>query len=408
MGYGLTNHLLALSGLIFLCSAVIASRRLPVLYALPLAFIRSFLPLLYFAWYFDGQWTFLDDVTYFEHGEYLLSRGFSPLCIFTEEGRNAIHMLSGSSHILYSWWNLFTMWLAGVYYYVPVLLNVLLTFGSAHLFAQLLEEIGFSVPYQRTMQVCYLLHWDTIAWSSVANVKDPIVQLLTIGLFLCAVQFVRYRSWTKLASCCGIALVFGFLRFYVPFVVGSAAAAWVFLQWRDFRKFPLLAGGSLVGLWLLPGGILQFFDTYSPFDIAYGICRFALTPQPWNVADSYSFLLLPATFHWLMILPAFVGGVMLWRDSQAARFVLLYGMAIIAMYALAEEIQGVRQRAQVSFVFAWMQVHFLWRWIHTPASQTATAPMQSLRRVPMRAAQPTAPAGFEIIQPAATALPNHS
>ena len=386
MGYGLTNHLLALSGVVFLAGAVITSRRLPVLWALAIAFLRVFASLMYFAWYFDGQWSMLDDLSYFEQGNYLLQWGYSPLSIVTAEGRDAIAAHIDSSHILYTWWNLLTMWTCGAYYYVPVMFNVLVTFGSAHLFAGLLEEIGFSKRYQRTLQVCYLLHWDTIAWSSLINLKDPLVQFFTIGFFLCAVRAVRRGSHWDLALCCGIVAAFQLLRFYVPFLIGAAAAAWLFLEWRDVRKFPLLAGALLVGLWLLPGRAYQLFESYSLIDVAYGICRFTLTPQPWDLADSYTFLLLPATFHWLMFVPATVGGAMLWRDSRVARIVLLYAMGMIVMYALAEELQGVRQRFQLSFVFAWAQLHFLWRWIHTPASRAATAPARAKPQSPMRVA----------------------
>jgi hypothetical protein len=80
---------------------------------------------------------------------------------------------------------------------------------------------------------------------------------------------------------------------------------------------------------------------------------------------------------------------MLWRDSRAARLILLYAIAMIAVYSLADEIQGVRQRAQVSFVFTWAQMHFLWRWIHTPASSAASARARSLPAPRLQAARAT-------------------
>lgn len=365
MGYGLTNHLLAICIGVFGASLLIAWRRLPASWAVLLAAIRVFVPLIYFAWYFDGQWTILDDLVYFDHGQNLLEQGFTPLSILTAEGRTTVYSMVGGDHVFYAWWNLVVMWFFGTHYYVPVLINVAVTFLSAHLLAGLASETGLSKSYQRLLQVCFLLHWDTIAWSSFVNIKDMIVQLMTIAFFLCAIRSARRKSWSY--AVLGGVLVLGFfsIRFYIPFIVGAAAAAWVFLEWKDFRKYPLLAGGLLVGIWAIPGRGYQILESFSPFEALYGIARFVLTPQPWAIHEHYTYLMLPSTCHWLMILPAAAGGVMLWRDSRVVRLILLYASIMIVLYSLADEIQGVRQRSQLSFVFAWAQVHFLWRWMRT-------------------------------------------
>jgi hypothetical protein len=370
MGYGLTNHLLALCGGVFGVSLLIASRRLPTSWAITLAAVRVFFPLIYFAWYFDGQWVVLDDLEYTNHGEILVEQGYTPLSLLHAESRETLHTLAGGRHILFSWWNLVVMWLFGAYYYVPVVVNISITFLCAHLIAELAAELRFSVPYQRMLHVFYLLHWDTIAWSSFVNLKDMIVQLMTVAFFLSAVRAARRRRWRDVAPCGLLILGFLHLRFYIPFAIGAAAAAWLFLEWRDVRKYPLLAGGLVVGLWLLPGRGYRLLESLAPFDCMYGIIRFALTPQPWSIQDSYSYLMLPATFHWLMFLPAMAGGLMLWRESHEMRLILLYSSLMIVFYSLADELQGARQRSQLSYVFAWAQMHFLWRWTHTTAQKS--------------------------------------
>jgi hypothetical protein len=220
------------------------------------------------------------------------------------------------------------------------------------------------------------------------NVKDVLVQLMTIAFFLYTIRFVRRREKGSLAICCLLFFAFLHVRFYIPFIIAGAAAIWVFLEWRDVRKYPLLAGGLVMGLWMLPGRAWRLWESVAFFDIAYGICRFTLTPQPWDIQDSYTFLFLPATLHWLMILPAVAGGMMLWRDSRVARLVLLYCGIMIFLYGVAEDIQGTRQRVQLSYIFAWMQMHFLWRWTHSPVHKSAS--MAGLRRhaapLPARAA----------------------
>ena len=126
----------------------------------------------YFAWYYDGTWTTSDDVVYTAQGKTLIDRGETPLLIVTPGGVETLQSIAGSNHILYTWWTLTWMWLLGAQYYAPVVANVFLTFLSAHVLARLMRELGFSSSYRRAITAFYLLHWDTIAWSSFLSFKD--------------------------------------------------------------------------------------------------------------------------------------------------------------------------------------------------------------------------------------------
>jgi hypothetical protein len=85
-----------------------------------------------------------------------------------------------------------------------------------------------------------------------------------------------------------------------------------------------------------------------------------LTPQPWNVESEYSFLVLPAAFHWFFFLPTAVGGYLLWQRSKESILLIIYLFVVILFCSSFEELLGPRQRFQLVFVIAWMQFHFLW------------------------------------------------
>ena len=130
MGYELTRELLQLGFGVFAACAWIAARRLSYSTAVLVAAIRTVIPVIYFAWYFDGSWTFIDDFMYFHQGQFLLDNGYTPLSALTPEGIETLKGLAGGDHILYIWWNFFMMWLFGVNYYAPVCINVVITFVS--------------------------------------------------------------------------------------------------------------------------------------------------------------------------------------------------------------------------------------------------------------------------------------
>ncbi len=367
MGYGLSGELLWTAVGLLLACCFVATRQLPTLPGILIAVIRVAIPLAYFVWYYDGYWTCLDDLVYIEQGQYLVAAGFDPLTSLTPQGIRQLQSLADSQHVLYTWWNLTTMWLLGAHYYAPVFGNVLVTFVAGHVLALLLRELGFERRY-RTVVVCfYLLHWETVAWSSILNLKDCIVQLLTIALFYFSVRVVRRRSLLSATAVLAIVFLFQLIRFYVPALFAVSVCLWLLFEWRDAVKFVVLTVVALAGWQLAPWH--YFSGAMSPPRLLYGLLRFTLTPQPWSVAPNYSFLYLPSLAHWIFFLPSIMGIGMLCRSSKFARLMVAYGLVILLFYAAADNIQGVRHRVQISFLFAWGQIHFLRHWTQSLMSR---------------------------------------
>jgi hypothetical protein len=58
------NDLIKVTVVIGLFVFWIASRDIPIVLALLVAILRVFIPFIYFAFFNDGTWNFLDDITY--------------------------------------------------------------------------------------------------------------------------------------------------------------------------------------------------------------------------------------------------------------------------------------------------------------------------------------------------------
>jgi hypothetical protein len=358
---GFTTDLVLLAFCAWGASALIANRDMPLSLSLLLATIRVSVPLVYFAWYFDATWNVGDDLVYAAHGRELLNCGYNPFTVLLlDHGRGYLETLSQGHHVLYGWWNLLAMSLFGEHYYAPVFLNVVVTFVGGSLLSRTVRQLGFSAGYCLGLQIFWLVHWDLIAWSSLLNIKDVLVQTLTIAILYCLVSFIFERKLRFLVGFLVVAQLFWWIRFYVPVIVLTAVMIWMLTQWNDSRKYLFVPLGALAFYFVAP--LISGAKDYWQFDtLFYGAVRFTLTPIPWNVEQVYEYLVIPTSLHWLSFVPALVGAGFLWGESKYARLFFIYLVCLIGLYAITEDLLGPRQRFQVAFLFAWAQFHFAWK-----------------------------------------------
>lgn len=358
MTQGLTTDLLIAALAVGVFGFVLIVRQLSAVIALPVSVIKAAIPLIYFAMFFDGSWTFIDDVTYQSHGE-ALRLDYSPLsALLQEEGRAKLIELSDGRHFLYAWWNLFAQSIFGDNYYAAVFLNVLLTFFTGAVLFRLLGDMGFSRSYQRGALVFFLLHWDVLVWSSLVNLKDVLVMALIVPTIYFLIRLrIRFGLIPLLGAVAGL-FVLTWIRYYIPFFLISSFVVWILLEGRFRWKYlsAALAGVAFLVL-LLDWSALEYVQ---PEQIVLGLMRAPLTPQPWSIEEEYSFLLLPSILHWLLFLPMVIGAIALWGRAAGARFVLVFVVLMMLFYALVPELQGPRHRVQLTFAIVWMQFHFLW------------------------------------------------
>lgn len=362
MAEGLTLELILVACFTLGLGVLITRNFLPIQITLFVSLVKTSIPLIYFAWFYDGTWTFKDDWQYLSVGSELSRLGYTPISVLLEV--YVLFLYARGKHILYYWWNLLAVYLFGEHYYAPVFLNILLTFISGYYLFHTALLSGFSKRYAQFLSMFFLLHWDVLAWSSFTNLKDILVLTLTIiALYSILLLSKRFRKRHLLAFVVPLFLL-AFLRFYVTVFILISALIYTFvysLRYGYKSLFLLTIIGTLFSVYIigLPS-ILASPIINELIPSPYGIIRMLLTPQPWSIERAYSFLLIPSILHWIMFFPSLFGGLKLRRLSKETNLLLIYFIIAILFYGSYQELQGVRHRVQVAPIIAWMQFHFLW------------------------------------------------
>ena len=203
--------------------------------------------------------------------------------------------------------------------------------------------------------------------------------LVIVGFYF-MLKLSKQPTFGSLFALGMVFFVFFPIRWYIPALMVMAGVIWGILYLRGRQRYLLLSWCLIGGLFIV--GILGYLNSWSvrPF-LPYldqlgspaGMIRALLSPQPWSISSEYSFLLLPSVLHWLLFLPALLGGWMLWRRSREAALLLIYLALILLLYGFIPEQQGPRHRLQVAFIIAWMQFHFFWVMIREAVSQVSLA-----------------------------------
>jgi hypothetical protein len=263
------------------------------------------------------------------------------------------------------------MYLFGEHYYAAIFLNVLLTFVTGSLIARIARLLGFSRNYQIGLQMFYLLHWDIITWGSFVNLKDCLVQMLTVAGMYCVVRFCLLRDWWSVIGFAVILQLFYWIRFYLPVLILVSTVIWTLWQWRDPRKYLLVPIICAATYFAVPT-IGDAGDGIEARNFVYGFCVILISPYPWQqIREDFWVLGVASGFHLVFLLPSAYGAWQLWQTSRMFRLFIIYLMVVLSFYAIVEDLRGSRQRFQLSFIFAWLQFQFLWSLMPTRAVRAA-------------------------------------
>lgn len=352
-----------------------------------IAAIKTAIFLVYFGWFFDGTFTYLDDWTYFERGAYIHDLGLSPSDLL--DSLPLLLAIGEGDHFLYYVYNAFTFSLFGTHYFAPVAMNVLVTSLIAWLGVRLaVSERLCSLRQASLLFIFLILHPDITAWSSLVNGKDTLVLLLHVLLLTSVSGFLRGRRLAPLLLAGASVTALLFLRFYVPVMFAIALSAGALSTVRGAARWRamLVASMALIGLLLVIGDSLSFAmesvraQFVNPF---LGLARFLLTPIPFNTDAAFAFLDLPAVLHWLMLPALMLGAWKIQRMSTPfSRVLVFYVVVFAALYAVYGELQGPRHRLQLDYAFALFQFTgfgVLARLIAIKASQSDSSVAISLR-----------------------------
>jgi hypothetical protein len=358
------SQLLACTAIMAGIAALILRRILPWRRAIPAAVIKLAIPLIFFSVYYDGQWTIIDDLTYYRQGRLLLASGYNPISVFLDpKGFALLLYVSASFHVLYGWFNLLTQYLLADAYWAPVLGNVLLTCIAAVLLRCLATDAGAESSYADALAVFFLFHWEILAWSSFINVKDLLVMTLTLWMMGSIAKAEGARKWTAWISVLLAGFLLFWIRFYVPLVLGAVYGLYRMRNpLQDKRLLASLVAGMAAFFFVVRGMVASVATIVNlrVTDLLFGWLRTLFSPQPWSLQRAYGFLLVPSVLNLALLPLTIYGAYLLIRRVRSIRFAFLYAAVLLVSVAAVPELQGPRHRIQILFLVAWAQFHGLY------------------------------------------------
>lgn len=331
-------------------------KQLAPCFVLSIAFFKTIIPLLYFAFFFQNEWGGVDDVFYLNIGRSLLEAGYAPFDIINSEFRSVLSAFAGGKHILYPWWGFLAQYLLGPHYYSGVFFNVGLSVISSVLFIKTLELVGFSKAYLTAALVFLLFSPELTAWSSFLNLKDTLVVFMINLSFFLALRFRRQKRISDISLLLCLLLLFYWIRFYLPVIFLVS-----YLLWLSGRLPVRYQIGALL---VLSAAVIliastKYSNLFAPSSVGFGFLRMLLTPRPWGISETDSFLVLPSIIYLGLLVPAILGGIGVYGLNFECRFFIVFLFAILLFYAFFPDLQGPRQRLQVATIIAWLQFHGL-------------------------------------------------
>lgn len=352
----------------WILSILLVRRWLPLRFAVPILFIKFSIPVLYrfAAGQYVPQYNAIAGDSFYDQTNSILDEGHTPFSLLLE-GFGPIESMMNTTDPFYWWWT--SLWITTIENTVhsTILANAFVTVIASVIVVTLIERFGYSYKYQQLFLVFTLIHWEILTWSSILNIKDPLVAMLTVlGIYLMIVAL--QTTDTRVLFGCIISLsislwLLTLIRWYIPGLFLAALCIWLVV---DLLSFEDISPTSLLGTSLFGAGVFWFLisnvnlgDFISLTHVPVGFYRYVLGPTPGGTADVYTFLNLSAPFHWLFA-PVALLGIIILLTERFERLILIYGFLLVCIYAGTQEAAGPRFRFQFVFFSSFLQFHGLW------------------------------------------------
>ena len=332
--------------------------------AVIVATLKSLLVLSYFTIWSDGSW-FIggDDNSYFNTGLLLLESGNNPLEVwFSPVGR--YHLVEHPIIAGYHWWNMLWMYFFGPEYGVVVMANMATTFLAGIFVYKIAQELGCKGSYAAALCVFFLLHWDVLAWSSFLNIKEPLVAALMSINIWAFLKLEKGQWWAVGPYLLALAALL-WIRFYLPALLISAAAAYLFIfSQRRLLLLPVISLGLGVVLWKY-WVTLSLVERLVVFDLQVFVRHFAKavwSPLPWNVTDPALYLVVSSALN-LISRPLGILAIFLVFYLNQVRSVAFIGLVLLAgyvFYSLVPPIASARHLAPFNWLLIGFEFHIGW------------------------------------------------
>ncbi|WP_200763266.1 hypothetical protein [Nitrosophilus alvini] len=322
-----------------------------------IASIKTTFFFIYFYLFFDGTFTLLDDWSYLKQTEDIINQNKTLFTLIFNP--NDLVNFFSTKHIVYQLYNVAAFNVFGNNYFSPVALNIILTYFISWILYNFLLLLKFSKKISLLIAVFYLIHWDTLFWSSIINIKDFLAQFLFLVILYNLIKIENKKKIVPLIYIFISVVILTFLRFYLPYLIFISYLLYkIFIKLKTIKNFNLKVVGFFLFFsipFLLIAAIINFFPHYWNLFMSFfsnpiiGTVRFLLTPMPFNLEESYQFLYFSSILHW-MFFPFLLYGYWIFRRINTQIFYLISFvlLIVIVFYGSFSELQGPRHRIQIT------------------------------------------------------------
>ena len=362
--YDLTSLFLMAFLVFTIGSIILISYSKKILVSLIVSFIKSSLFLMYYLYFFNKtDFTLIDSLVYIDNTNLLVNS--IPLQSFFDN-LNQFYVAAGGTHIGYYIYSYFLCKIFGTFYFVPVAFNIIITFIAAYL----VYKIGLLITLSRRLSIYlsifYVLHWDTISWSTFNNIRDIIISTLIIFSLYCIIKLSNKVTTLDLFLLFICLYILHYFRFYiVVFLLGTLLFYFLLVYSKKYKyirisKQLLIQFKYIIYLIMVIGlAIFYYFyemsfynwliDAVNPL---YGVPRFLLTPIPfYELYNGYGYLHFAALLHWIFIPLFFYGWLHLYSINKKVFLVFtIYLLAVLCFFGVYAPVQGPRHRLNTSLI----------------------------------------------------------
>jgi hypothetical protein len=355
-------NLLLFPGIVLFLSLLILGylgSRTPTI-ALLIATLKTSFFILYFGYIFDGTYTTRAD------DEYYLVTGYQLYMFFldgtSEVTIDNIRNIVGASHFIYNILNAIAFLLFGVFYFSPVVINIIISAAAAVISVKIIKQqqilCGRHLNY---FFLFFVLHPELLSWSTVFNLKDTLVLFMHVLLLYAVSLFVLQKKMAALFIGLSATVILVGLRFYVPFIFGLSFLMYIITGMKlNFKK--VITFGTSMSLFFLFAVPWNYF-TYSlkvyktsMINPLTGTVHFLLAPRPFFTDEIYRVLNFASLIHWLFF-PMFLMGIYvgLKPKNKFIYFLFIYLLTFTFFYGSFEFLNGSRHRLQLLFAISVFQ-----------------------------------------------------
>lgn len=331
------------------------------------SFVKSFLPLFYFAFFYQGRFhLYSDDTKYLSFAkQFLNSILYNDVSILSVDYRAVWHLITT---IFFS----ISLYIYGNNYWSPIYLSIIFScLSGVVLYRFFRDEIGDK--YAKLVALFFLLGPYTIAWTSIVALREALVSFLLI-IFIKHVWEIIERK-RKFTIIFGILFILNFfcifnVRFYLPIFVLLSAFIYFLMKKKAFelsfksilKKPKLIIASILIGgvtyLINLVGGV-PVTELYSLAAIPGRFISLVFGPIPERLSNEYIFLLLPACVHLALFAPSIFYWKAFVEASDFNRF--LFINITIACFVMSFFGLNIRHRYQYEFIVYYIELFMLLR-----------------------------------------------